>query len=87
MNNSSDDSKYGNSNSNINAASSGNRTSNFSASNSLVVLLCGKPGTGKTMTVNAVAHHLGKKVLLVDFGALVGLMTPHNFATSELKIR
>jgi SpoVK/Ycf46/Vps4 family AAA+-type ATPase len=25
----------------------------------LVILLCGPSGTGKTMTVNAVAHHLG----------------------------
>lgn len=25
----------------------------------LVILLCGASGTGKTMTVNAVAHHLG----------------------------
>jgi AAA+ superfamily predicted ATPase len=29
-------------------------------------------GTGKTMTVNAVANELGKKVLLVDFGGLAG---------------
>ncbi|XP_024517371.1 uncharacterized protein LOC112341471 isoform X1 [Selaginella moellendorffii] len=36
----------------------------------LVILLCGASGTGKTMTVNAVAHHLGKRVLLVDFRAL-----------------
>ncbi|CAM6093219.1 unnamed protein product [Calypogeia fissa] len=36
----------------------------------LVVLLCGPSGTGKTMTVNAVAHHLGKRVLLVDFQSL-----------------
>lgn len=25
----------------------------------LVILLCGASGTGKTMTVNAMAHHLG----------------------------
>ncbi|CAM6102058.1 unnamed protein product [Calypogeia fissa] len=36
----------------------------------LVILLCGASGTGKTMTVNAVAHHLGKRVLLVDFHSL-----------------
>eukprot|EP00850_Spirogloea_muscicola_P001405 SM000005S17202 [mRNA] locus=s5:714075:723832:- [translate_table: standard] len=36
----------------------------------LVVLLSGASGTGKTMTVNAVAHHLGKRVLLVDFQSL-----------------
>ena len=38
----------------------------------LVLLLCGKSGTGKTMTVNAVARELGKKVLLVDFASLYG---------------
>lgn len=32
-------------------------------------------GTGKTMTVNAIAKHLGKKVLLVDFGGLSGRRT------------
>lgn len=26
----------------------------------LVIMLCGASGTGKTMTVNAVAHHLGE---------------------------
>lgn len=36
----------------------------------LIILLCGPSGTGKTMTVNAVAHHLGKRVLLVDFHSL-----------------
>ncbi|XP_057858143.2 uncharacterized protein LOC131067212 isoform X1 [Cryptomeria japonica] len=36
----------------------------------LVILLCGPSGTGKTMTVDAVAHHLGKRVLLVDFHSL-----------------
>jgi SpoVK/Ycf46/Vps4 family AAA+-type ATPase len=36
----------------------------------LVIMLCGASGTGKTMTVNAVAHHLGKRVLLVDFHSL-----------------
>ena len=40
--------------------------------NGLVILLCGKSGTGKTMTVNAIAQDLGKKVLLVDFGSLSG---------------
>ncbi|CAH0482292.1 unnamed protein product [Peronospora belbahrii] len=38
----------------------------------LVLLLCGASGTGKTMTVNAVAHHLKKRVLLVDFPSLHG---------------
>ena len=44
----------------------------MSYGNSLVILLCGKSGTGKTMTVNAIANDLGKKVLLVDFGSLTG---------------
>lgn len=39
--------------------------------NSLVILLWGKSGTGKTMTVNAVANELGKKVLMVDFNSLL----------------
>jgi SpoVK/Ycf46/Vps4 family AAA+-type ATPase len=43
----------------------------LSYGNSLVILLCGKSGTGKTMTVNAIANELGKKVLLVDFNSLV----------------
>ncbi|KAE9017958.1 hypothetical protein PR003_g13684 [Phytophthora rubi] len=38
----------------------------------LVLLLCGASGTGKTMTVNAVADHLKKRVLLVDFPSLQG---------------
>ena len=38
----------------------------------LCVLLCGASGTGKTMTVNALAGYLGKKVLLVDFPSLMG---------------
>lgn len=40
--------------------------------NGLVLLLCGASGTGKTMTVNAVAHHMKKRVLLVDFPSLQG---------------
>ena len=42
----------------------------ISYGNSLVILLCGKSGTGKTMTVNAIAYELKKKVLLVDFNSL-----------------
>jgi hypothetical protein len=37
---------------------------------SLVILLCGKSGTGKTLTANAIANELGKKVLLVDLSIL-----------------
>lgn len=38
----------------------------------LVMLLCGASGTGKTMTANAIAHYLNKRVLLVDFPSLQG---------------
>ena len=37
----------------------------------LCLLFYGTSGTGKTMTANAVASHLGKKVLLVTVSALV----------------
>ena len=36
----------------------------------LVLLLCGPSGAGKTMTANAIAHKLGKKMLLVNFPVL-----------------
>ena len=36
----------------------------------LVLMLCGPPGTGKTMMVNAAVNSLGKKVLLVDMQKL-----------------
>lgn len=37
----------------------------------LVFLFSGPSGTGKTMTVNAIADHLKKRVLLVNFNAMV----------------
>ena len=37
----------------------------------LVFLFSGPSGTGKTMTVNAIAHQLSKRVLLVNFNAMV----------------
>lgn len=40
--------------------------------NGYVLLFYGKSGTGKTMTVNAIANELGKSVLLVDFASLTG---------------
>ena len=53
--------------------------------NSLVVLLCGKSGTGKTMTVNAIAKELGKKVLLVDFASLSGKRSEGNDMEADLR--
>ena len=37
----------------------------------MVMLFHGEPGTGKTMTAHAIAHHLGKKVLNVDIPTFV----------------
>ena len=36
----------------------------------LVLMFCGPSGTGKTLMVNALAHHLQKRVLLVNFKTL-----------------
>ncbi|KAF1780805.1 hypothetical protein PC129_g8852 [Phytophthora cactorum] len=44
-----------------------------------VLLLCGASGTSKAMTVNAVAHDLKKRVLLVDFPSLqISIVTDAN---------
>ncbi|GLE02341.1 hypothetical protein PINS_up018267 [Pythium insidiosum] len=53
----------------------------------LVLLLCGASGTGKTMTVNAVAHHLGKRVLLVDFPSLQGKQRHHDGGEVDADLR
>ncbi|KAJ0393396.1 hypothetical protein P43SY_005410 [Pythium insidiosum] len=53
----------------------------------LVLLLCGASGTGKTMTVNAVAHHLGKRVLLVDFPSLQGKRQHHDGGEVDADLR
>ncbi len=37
----------------------------------MLMLFHGKPGTGKTLTAHAIAHHLGKRVLNVDIPTLV----------------
>ena len=46
----------------------------------LVLMLCGPSGTGKTMTANAVAAMMGKKLLLVNFPRLssTGIETRRN---------
>ncbi|KAG3095840.1 hypothetical protein PI125_g16151 [Phytophthora idaei] len=44
-----------------------------------VLLLCGASGTSEAMTVNAVAHDLKKRVLLVDFPSLqISIVTDAN---------
>lgn len=59
----------------------------ISYGNSLVILLCGKSGTGKTMTVNAIAHELGKKVLLVDFNGLMNKKDGGNSGDLEVDLK
>eukprot|EP01039_Chlorochromonas_danica_P002363 gene2363-2594_t len=55
--------------------------------NSLVILLCGTPGTGKTMTVNAIATELKKKVLLCDFNSLVNKKDSSQHADIEIDLK
>jgi hypothetical protein len=57
----------------------------LSYGNSLVMLLCGKSGTGKTMTVNAIARELGKKVLMVDFSSLSGRRSEGSDTDADLR--
>lgn len=42
------------------------------SSSGLVMLFYGDSGTGKTMTANAIASLLGKKLLLINFPSLGG---------------
>ena len=49
----------------------------------LVVLLCGPSGTGKTLTVNAVANLLGKRVLLVNFQVMVEPLATRRRSSGE----
>lgn len=37
----------------------------------VLMLFHGKPGTGKTLTAHAIAHHMGKRVLNVDIPTLI----------------
>ena len=46
------------------------------SSSGLVMLFYGDSGTGKTMTANAIANLLGKKLLLINFPSLGGEQAP-----------
>eukprot|EP00462_Mataza_sp_D1_P005789 CAMPEP_0175123610 /NCGR_PEP_ID=MMETSP0087-20121206/2337_1 /TAXON_ID=136419 /ORGANISM="Unknown Unknown, Strain D1" /LENGTH=1012 /DNA_ID=CAMNT_0016405317 /DNA_START=173 /DNA_END=3211 /DNA_ORIENTATION=- len=60
----------------------------FSYGNGIVILFCGGSGTGKTMTVNAVAKKLDKRVLLVNFDVMqsekTGVDLPGLFREAEM---
>lgn len=51
-------------------------TDSLSYGRGIVLLFSGAPGTGKTMTAKAVAHHLGKRLLLVDPQQIFDLKRP-----------
>ena len=53
----------------------------------LVILLTGQSGTGKTLTVNAIAHQFQKRVLLVDFPSLQGKQSQHQGQDADADLR